>query len=266
VQPELAGIAEGHFLEADFVVPGRAGDVQVAVDDREGAEAQVPVGGLLGAAPLGEHGIAQHPGGLADQRVMVDQDRRKGPVDGLEPLHGGLHALGAPGVTAGVRVGVQQPLVGAHHLGPVRLGERLGLRGRARRPERVVVEQEQRCYHGGAAHSLPDGVGILGGEHAEAAAQRHKLLVAFHAAVLDRVRRDRPQLVVARRPHDRAEPLAQLGQRPLDVRPPVPHVAGHQQPVPVGFRPQVLDELPVLRITDVQVADGQQFAGGDGHI
>ena len=83
---EFAGIAERDFLEADSVVPAGAGDVQVAVDDREGAEAQVPVGGLPGAAPLGELGIAQHPGGLADQRVMADQDGREGLVDGLGPL------------------------------------------------------------------------------------------------------------------------------------------------------------------------------------
>src|SRR5438309_12127764 len=51
---QLLGVAERHFLEPHPVLPGGPGDVQVTVDDGEGAEAQVPVRRLLGAAPLGE--------------------------------------------------------------------------------------------------------------------------------------------------------------------------------------------------------------------
>ena len=50
--------------------------MQVPVDDRLGAEPQVPVGRALGAAPLGEFRVSQDPRWLTGQREMADQQRR----------------------------------------------------------------------------------------------------------------------------------------------------------------------------------------------
>jgi NitT/TauT family transport system ATP-binding protein len=69
----FARVAEGDLLEADAVVPGCSGDVQVAVDDRGGVVAQVPVFRERRAAPLREQRVAEHQGGLADQRVVGDE-------------------------------------------------------------------------------------------------------------------------------------------------------------------------------------------------
>src|SRR4051794_9447973 len=71
----LAWIAERDLLEAHPVVPGRARDVEVAVDNHHRPEAAVPVGGAHRAAPLRELGVAQHPRRLNDQREVVNQDR-----------------------------------------------------------------------------------------------------------------------------------------------------------------------------------------------
>jgi hypothetical protein len=69
--------------------------------------------------------------------------------------------------------------------------------------------------------------------------------------------------VVAGHPHDHGEPLAEQGQRADDVVDPLGHVAGHDQPVVVGRRPQPRDDRPVLGMAHVQVGDGDQ--AGSGH-
>jgi hypothetical protein len=154
---------------------------------------------------------------------------------------------------------VQHPFVGADHPGLIGQGQRLGLGAGAGRAERVVVEQEQRDDHCGAADAGPYRVRILWGDHAEVAAQRHQVLVAFLAAQLDGIGGMRPQVMVAGHPHHGAEAAAERPQRPLDVRDLLRHVADHEQPVVRRAGRQVLDPLPVLRVGHVQVADGQEL-------
>ena len=49
--------------------------MQVPVDDSLGAEPHVPVGGSLGAAPLGEFRVLQDSRGFTGQRKVADQYR-----------------------------------------------------------------------------------------------------------------------------------------------------------------------------------------------
>ena len=230
----------------------------MAVDHGRGVEPDVPVVGPGGAAPLGELRVAQHPGGLPDQREVVHQHGRRPRRQGRQPRLRRLDPGPAPLLHARIRVGVQPPLVGAHHPGLVGAGQALGLGPRAVRPERVVVEQEQRHDPDRAAGPVPDRVGVLGGEHAQLLAELHQPPVALLTAKLDRVGAVRPQVVVTRHPDDLGEALAEGAQRPLDVRQPLPHVARHQQPVRRRPRPQALHQLPVLRIGHMQVADREQ--------
>ncbi len=259
--PTRAG-SRGHLLEPDPVLPGGAGDVQVAVDHGGGVVGAVPVGGRRRPAPLRELRVAQHARGLAGQREVVDQDRRQGAVADRQPFPGVGQPGPAPGLAAGVRVGVQQGLVGAHHAGLVGHRERGLLGRRALGPERVVVEQEQRRDGHRPARPRPYREGVLGGDHAQAPAQLDQVPVAGLAAQPDRVSRVSPQLVVAGHPDDLGEPLAQRAQCPLDMRHDLAHVAGHQQPVARRARPQGGHDLPVGGEGHVQVADGQQPGPG----
>src|SRR6516165_8274198 len=94
--PPFARVAERDLLEPDAIVPGHPRDVQVAVDDRGGVEAQVPLARPGGAAPLREQRVAQHPGGRADQWVVRDEhDRQRGILRG-EPAFGGFDPGPAP--------------------------------------------------------------------------------------------------------------------------------------------------------------------------
>src|SRR5271156_5328613 len=167
----FAGVAERDLLEADAVVPGHPGDVQVAVDDRGGVIAQMPVCGSGGAAPLREHWIAQHPGGLADQRVVGDEDDRERGVPVCELFLGGLYPGRAPLFDGVVGIGVQQRLVAAHDAFLVRQLQALLLGQRAVRPERVVVQQEHRRDRHRTARAVPYRVGVLWGSYADFSAE-----------------------------------------------------------------------------------------------
>jgi hypothetical protein len=65
VNIEFFWISQGDLFESHAVLPGGTRHVQVPVDDGAGAEAQVPVGGALGAAPLRELRVFQGPRWLA---------------------------------------------------------------------------------------------------------------------------------------------------------------------------------------------------------
>src|SRR6202049_4512467 len=84
----LPRIAIGDLLEAHPVMPGRPRDVQMNVDARRGAEPDMPAGRRHGAAPLGELRMPQDPGGIADERKVVHQDRRKARIPCPEPALG----------------------------------------------------------------------------------------------------------------------------------------------------------------------------------
>ena len=233
----------------------------MAVDDRGGVEAQVPVGRPRGSAPLREQRVTQDPGGLADERVVRDEDDRERGVPRGEPAFGGLDPGPAPFFSAGVGIGVQQRLVAAHDAFFVSLLEALLLGQRAVRQERVVVQQEHRRDRDRPARPVPHRVRVLRGEDAQAAAELHQGQVPRFTAQRDRVLAPRPQLVVSRGPHDGGEPLAEDAQRPLDVGVQLAHVAGQQQPVPVVAGAERGDDLPVRRERHVQVAEGEQPGG-----
>jgi hypothetical protein len=211
------GITERYLFESHTIVPGGAGNVQVTVDNGVRPEPQMPCGGPLRPAPLGEFGVAQDPGRIADQREMIHQDGRHAGVQGLEPPHGHLDPGLAPCFPARVGIGMQQQLVGAHDAGTERQRHGLILRGRTRRQEGVVVQQEQRGDDDWSAGTVPNRIGILGGQHAKLAAHPHKVLVALLAAQLHRILRAGPELVIAWRPQHGPESLAQRAERPLDV-------------------------------------------------
>ncbi len=206
VEVEFFRITERHFFEPDTVLPGGARDVQVPVDDGLGAVAQVPVGGPFCAAPLGELGIFQHPRRLAGEREVADQHRRDPRWQRRQPSLGRLDARVAPGVDARIGVGVQDGLVGAHDASLVRQRERLRLRAGTVRAERVVIQHEQRHDRGRAARPRPDRKRVLRRDHADPAAHRDQVPVPGRPAQLDRIRAERPQLMVAGNPDHRGEP------------------------------------------------------------
>ena len=98
-------------------MPGRARDVEVPVDGGNRVEAPVPIGRPQRAAPLGELRMAQNPGRLLDQRKVADQDRRQRRLLAGEPPFGFGDPQRAPGLAAGMRVGVQHELVDADDAG-----------------------------------------------------------------------------------------------------------------------------------------------------
>ena len=127
-----------------------------------------------------------------------------------------------------------------------------------RRPEAVVVQQEQRGDGDRSAGSRPDRVGSSGVTHAEAPAD------------LDQVAGSAPRRAAGRdrcgRVHSSWLPGTQttLAKRSRAVRAPIRRRRpSRRRPRPpaasrVGRRPQLLDAVPVLRVRDVEVADGQQ--------
>ncbi len=227
----LPGIAQGDLREPHPVAPCHAGDVQVAVHDRLRPEAHVPVGGAHRAAPLRELRVAQHPRGVAGEGEVVDEHRRQPGRARGEPRFALADPRPAPRLPAGVGVGVQHQLVAAHHSGGVGARQRLLLGGGDVAAEGVVVEQEEGRHRGGPARPLPDGVGVLGGEHVQTPAELHQVPVARLPPQPQRVGRRAPQVVVAGHPHDRGEALAQHAQRPLQVGAQLADVAAHDQPV-----------------------------------
>src|SRR6266566_6076822 len=258
-QAPLSRVPARDFFEPDTVVPHGARDMQVPVHDRGGAVPDMPISGALGTAPLRELRVPQDPRWLPDEWKMVHEHCRQAVIALSEPALRDREPGRTPRFPAGIRIRVKQHLICAHHPGLVRPRE-TGLFGRrAVGPERVVVQQEERRDRRGPARAIPHGIGILRGEDAHVAAQFHQVLVALLAADLQRLVFRRPQLVVARRPHHLCEPPGQRAKCPADVGDPLTDIAGHQQPVARGPRPQLLGDLPVLRVTDVQVADGQQF-------
>ena len=226
----------------------------MAVHGDGGPEPAVPVGGPFRAAPLGELGVPQHLGRLADQGEMVDQDGREVGVNLAEPALGLGHPGRAPGFPARVRIGMEPELVVAHHARLVGAGQGLLLGGRARRPERVVVQHEQRGDHGGATGAVPQRIRILRGQDAQPPAELDEVLVPVHAATLNGIGGCGPQLVVARSPQHGGEPLAQQPQRPLDVLHQLPDITGDNQPVVRRRRPDLGDEGAVVRVGNMQVA------------
>lgn len=153
---------------------------------------------------------------------------------------------------------MQQQLVGAQDAGAKRLRDGLGLRRRAGRQERVIVQQEQRGDHGWPSRAAPDRVRIFRGEDAEPPAERNQVPVTVLAAQLDRIRRVGPQLVIAWRPHHGREPLAQRSQCPFDIRGKLADIARYQQPVIAGPGAQARYDFSVLPERHVEVADGKQ--------
>jgi hypothetical protein len=126
--------------------------------------------------------------------------------------------------------------------------------------EGVVVQDEQRGDHHGAALALPHRVRVLGREHVEAPAELDQLPVPLLAARLHRVGLRRPQFVVARHPDDLLEAGAQRVQRAGHVGEPLGDVARDDQPVLGRLRPQRLDVVAVLRVRHMHVADREQGA------
>ncbi|MFC5664511.1 hypothetical protein ACFP3U_16140 [Kitasatospora misakiensis] len=66
----------------------------MAVHDGGGVEAAMPVGGVLGAAPEGELGVAQQARRLAPERDVVDRDGGQGGSEGGVPGGGAARAEG----------------------------------------------------------------------------------------------------------------------------------------------------------------------------
>ncbi len=238
--------------------------MQVSVDHGGDPEPAVPVGGPVGAAPHGELGVPQDLGGVTVQGVVVDEHRRQFRWERGQSALGVRDPRPAPGLAARVRVGVQQELVVADHAGAVRVGQPLVHGGAPVGQERVVVEQEERCDDRRAARPLPHRVGVFGGGHPQLTADLDQVLVARDAAQGDRVLGMRPQFVVAGGPDDPAEAVREGAEGPADVGDGLRDVAGDQEPVVVGAGPHLLDQRPVLRVSDVQVADGPQLPPATG--
>ncbi len=190
---------------------------------------------------------------------MVHQDGRKVGIACGQPGTGLLDPFPGPCVHARVRGGIQHELVRADNARFPRPGKGLLLRGRARRAERVVVEQEQRRHDDRATDALPHRVGILRGQYAETSTHLHQVLVAPCTGQLHGILSRCPQLVVARNPDHRGEPPAQHTEGPFDVGDEFTDVTGDDQPVGVRLRSQVLHDPTVVGKSDMQVADGQQF-------
>ena len=232
------------------------------VDDGRGAVAHVPVGGGRGAAPDRELLVSEHARRQRRERPVVHQHGRQIRIERVEAAPGLRHPRRAPGGPGRVRVGVQQVLVGADHARPVGGGQPLVGRAGPRREDAVVVEQEERRHDGRAARAVPDRVRVFRGEHVEGAAGLHEVSVARLTAQRNRILAARPQLVVAGHPQHPREPIAQQAQRPRHVVDALADVARDDQPVGGAPRPQPLDHGPVVRVADVQVADGPQRRQG----
>lgn len=136
----------------------------------------------------------------------------------------------------------------------------------AGRTPAVVVADEQGRDQDRIDSVVPDRVRVLGRHHAEAAAQRHQILVARLAAQLHLVVARGPELVVAGGPDHLGEAAPQQVEGPFDVGGVLSDIARDDEPVAFVLRAELLDEGAVLGVHHVQVADRQQPSDvGPGH-
>ena len=124
-----------------------------------------------------------------------------------------------------------------------------------RGPERVVVEQEHR-HDIRVRFTRKLRIRIFGGDRAEVTADRDELVVPGDAArAIGRMARA-PELVIAGRPDDLAEPWRQLAQGEHEMLGRFADVARDDQPV-VREVAELEERFPVRAMAEVQVADGE---------
>src|SRR6202021_429611 len=115
-------------------------------------------------------------------------------------------------------------------------------------PERIVIQHEQGCDRERTALSPPPcvrGPRRGGPQRVYYLLQMTRTLLATQ---FDSFVRRRPELVVARGPHDRRESLIEQTERPFEVGDRLADVAAHDQPIGGVFRPHMLDDLAILRV------------------
>jgi hypothetical protein len=156
---------------------------------------------------------------------------------------------------------VEKHLVGAEQVllrGPL---DRLLLRDVVR-PEGVVIEQEERredvALPLGRSFAGPGHVRVLRGQHAVLAADGDQAAVLLLAAPVVRLRRDRPQVVVARHPEEAGEAAREEGEGEPQVLLGLSHVPGEDQPV-IRMRAQRLQGLARHLVAEVEVGDGVEL-------
>ena len=206
-------------------------------------------------------GIEREHGELREQREVIDEHRGAIAVRG-ERLGQAVFAVGAafgaPRLPGGMRIRVQEALVGALEPGLERPRAR-GVRGQSIGAERIVVQREERRDDARPAVAVEDEKGVLGSGDAVLPGHGDQRL-AFRFAAEAIAVADGPQLVVARHPDEPAEARAQRGENEAQVVERLPHVAGEREPV-LRVRRDALDRLPVLGVPHVQVAERPELHG-----
>src|ERR1700722_4994206 len=162
----LPRISEGYLLEAHAIMPGRTGNMKVAIYGRGGSKPAMPVRGSRRATPLRELRMKEHARRSIYQGKVIDHHKWSIRLARLQSCFGVLHPRVTPCFAGRIRVGVQQKLVAAHDSGQVSELESPLLGGRDVASERIVIQHEHGRHGERATLSLPHRIGILGREHA----------------------------------------------------------------------------------------------------
>ena len=132
--------------------------------------------------------------------------------------------------------------------------------GHVRRPEAVVVEQEQGRDQNRSPGMREDRPRVRRREHAVAAGNVDQPLVERDAAKPARGPAMRPQLVIAGSPDDLPELRAQVPEAPVEPTGAVAHVAREDQPV-IGMGRDVVQRFPVSPVGNMEVRNRPQTQG-----
>src|SRR5262249_5951885 len=178
--------------------------MEMAVNDRAGPEAPVPLRRGAGT-PRGR--IARLPRQhdiLRAQRIVIDQNGASIGGDLSEASLAHLQSVRAPLGDPGVRLRVEAALVTGDDAGFGGPGND-ALAGDLRGPDAVVVKQQERRDHRLGPGPRPERIGILGRGHAMAAGEIDERRISLGAAWRTRRARVRPELVITGDPDEPRE-------------------------------------------------------------
>lgn len=229
--------------------------MEVTGYDDLGIISPVPVLRLLGAAPQNKPRRAGDLDEILSQRPVVDDDQGDASGRGRLQLGPGLldqHI--APCLAGGMRIRMQDKLVGGDGillLGPLQ-GFCLGVN--VVRAERVVVQGEDGCNERRASLAFPEIEVVLGGMDAVLSGYSHTLVVLFLATQLRLGRGgEGVEFMVSWTPKDLFEALGGGGKGQLEVGGFLAHVADQDQAI-VEMQFQFRPELAVGWVAEVNVS------------
>lgn len=225
----------------------------------------VPVLGLLAAAPQREARNSGEHDEVFSQLPVSDYDQPDAWMrcDGFGELR--LRLLDermAPLNARGVRVGVQQVLVGCLNVFFSCPAKRV-FELHVSRPKAVVVKCEDGCNQTWPALTFPQRKVVLRSEHTESARHLYTLhVLGLASCPVFFLGRQRVQLMVAGHPEDAPEALGRLCERDATMLDALTHVPA-QYEVVIRMWQELIESFAIGLEGEVNVANGPKASGLD---